>query len=93
MNKTELVNAVAKKSGMTIKEADVALNAVFAVIEDVLASGDKVQVTGFGNFEVKERGERDCRNPRTGEKLHVSASRNVSFAPSSVLKKKLNSKE
>jgi len=93
MNKTELVNAAAKKAGMTIKETDTVLNAVLEVMEDSLVAGNKVQVTGFGIFDIKERSERDCRNPRTGEKLHVSASRNVVFAPSSVLKKKLNNKE
>lgn len=92
MNKTELVNAAAKKAGLTIKDTDAALNAILEVMEDALVTGDKVQVTGFGVFQVNERAARDGRNPRTGEKLHVAASRNASFAPSSVLKKKLNNK-
>ncbi len=92
MNKTELINAAAKKAGLTIKETDAALNAVLEVMEEALVAGDKIQVTGFGVFQVNERAARDGRNPRTGEKLHVAASRSASFAPSSVLKKKLNNK-
>ncbi|MBQ7922326.1 MAG: HU family DNA-binding protein [Clostridia bacterium] len=93
MNKTELINAAAKKSGLTIKETEAALGAILEVMEDALVAGDKIQVTGFGVFHVTERAARDGRNPRTGEKLHVEASRNASFAPSSVLKKKLNNKD
>lgn len=93
MNKTELINAAAKKAGLTIKETDAALNAILEVVEDALIAGDKVQLTGFGVFQVTERAAREGRNPRTGEKLQVEASRGASFAPSSVLKKKLNNKD
>ena len=90
MNKTELVNCAAKKAGMTIKETEGALNAILAVLEEQLVAGDKIQVTGFGTFGVKETAEREGRNPKTGEKIHIAASRSASFAPSTVLKKKLN---
>ncbi len=75
MNKTELVNAVALKSELTKKDAEKAVNAVFDAIKEAVAAGDKVQLIGFGTFESKERGERECRNPRTGETIKVPASK------------------
>jgi len=93
MNKKELINAAAKKSALTIKETEAAFNAIMAVMEEALLANDKVQLTGFGTFDVKCQEERDCRNPRTGEQIHVSASRKVTFTPSVVLKKKLNDQE
>ena len=92
MNKTELVNAAAKRSALTIKETDAALNAILAVMEEALLAEDKVQITGFGTFDIKKQAEREGRNPRTGEQIHISASRNATFTPSLVLKKKLNNK-
>ncbi len=92
MNKTELVNAAAKRSALTIKETDAALNAILAVMEEALLAEDKVQITGFGTFDIKKQTEREGRNPRTGEQIHIAASRNVTFTPSLVMKKKLNNK-
>ena len=92
MNKTELVNAAAKRSALTIKETDEALNAILAVMEEALLAEDKVQITGFGTFDIKKQAEREGRNPRTGAQIHINASRNATFTPSLVLKKKLNSK-
>jgi len=92
MNKTELVNAAAKRTALTIKETDEALNAILAVMEEALLAEDKVQITGFGTFDIKKQVEREGRNPRTGEQIHISASRNATFTPSLVLKKKLNNK-
>ena len=80
MNKTELVEAIEKKTGFTKKDADAAVKAA-------LRACDKVQLIGFGTFEVKERAAREGRNPQTGEKMIVAASRSVHFKPSSNLKK------
>ncbi|MEF9895010.1 MAG: HU family DNA-binding protein, partial [Clostridia bacterium] len=65
MNKTSFVAAVAEKSGLTQKQADVALTAVLDTIVEALKQGEKVQLTGFGTFEVRERTEREGRNPAT----------------------------
>ncbi len=92
MNKTELVNAASKKAGLTIKETDNALCAILEVMEEALLAEDKVQITGFGTFDIKKQGEREGRNPRTGEHIHIMPSRNATFTPSLVLKKKLNNK-
>ncbi len=92
MNKTELVNAAAKRAELTIKETDAALSAILEVMEEALMAEDKVQITGFGTFEIRKQGERDGRNPRTGEQIHIMPSRNAAFIPSLVLKKKLNNK-
>ena len=73
MNKTELVNAIAKNEGIEKKCAEKAVNAVVAAISDALAAGEKVQLIGFGTFEVRERAEKEARNPRTGETIKVAA--------------------
>ena len=65
MNKAELVSAVAEKTGMSKKDSEKAVNAAFDTITEALAAGDKVQLVGFGAFEVKERGARIGRNPKT----------------------------
>lgn len=67
MNKTELVNAVAEKADFSKKDADKAVAAVLDSITDALAQGDKVQIVGFGTFEVRARAEKQGRNPKTGE--------------------------
>ena len=79
MNKTELVTAVADKAEMTKKDAEKAINAVFASIEEALASGDKVQIIGFGTFEVKNRKEREGHNPKKNEKIMIPASKSPVF--------------
>ncbi|WP_301109961.1 MULTISPECIES: HU family DNA-binding protein, partial [Sporosarcina] len=63
MNKTELINSVAEAAGLTKKDATKAVEAVFDTIQSTLANGDKVQLIGFGNFEVRERAARKGRNP------------------------------
>ncbi|SMB89482.1 bacterial nucleoid protein Hbs [Thermanaeromonas toyohensis ToBE] len=75
MNKAELVASVAEKAEMTKKDAEKAVNALFASIEEALARGDKVQLVGFGTFEVKERAARVGRNPRTGEEISIAATK------------------
>lgn len=86
MNKTELVAAAAEQTGMTKKDTEKALNAAFDVIAFALSKGEKVQVSGFGIFEVKEREARMGRNPRTGEAMEIAASRTPTFKASKTLK-------
>ena len=76
MNKAELINAVAEKTGFTKKDAETAVNATMGVIQDTLQGGDKVQLIGFGTFEVRQRKARTGRNPRKpGETIQIAASK------------------
>jgi DNA-binding protein HU-beta len=86
MNKTELINKVAEQSELTKKDATKAVEAVFASISEALQTGDKVQIIGFGNFEVRERAARKGRNPQTGEEIEISASKIPAFKPGKALK-------
>ncbi len=86
MNKTELINAVAAKAELSKKDADKAVAAVFAAIEEALVKGDKVQLIGFGTFEVKERAARTGHNPQTGATIEIAASKVPGFKASSALK-------
>jgi DNA-binding protein HU-beta len=86
MNKTELVNAVAESSELSKKDATKAVDAVFDSILNALKDGDKVQLIGFGNFEVRERAARKGRNPQTGEEIEISASKVPAFKPGKALK-------
>ena len=86
MNKMDLVNSVAEKTDMTKKDAEKVINAVFEGINNALAKGDKVQLVGFGTFEVKERAARIGRNPRTGEEISIPATRVPSFKPGKSLR-------
>lgn len=90
MNKTQLIDVVANDSGLKKKEAEAAVNAVLKAIEDALADGDRVQLIGFGNFEVKETKERDGINPQTGAKIKIAASKRPTFSASKALKDKVN---
>lgn len=86
MNKTELVAAVAAKAGISKKDADAAVAAVFASVTDALAKGDKVQLIGFGTFEVRAREARQGRNPKTGEAMTIAASKVPAFKAGAALK-------
>ena len=86
MNKTELINAIAKKSGLSKKDSEKALNAALDTIVDTMKAGDKVQLIGFGSFEVKERAERTGRNPRTKETITIPASKAPIFKAGKALK-------
>ena len=86
MNKTELVAAVAEKSGLTKKDAERVVNAAFETITAELVKGEKVQLSGFGIFEVKAREARVGRNPRTKEAIEIPASKAPVFKPSKALK-------
>ena len=85
MNKTDLVNAVAA-TGLSKKDADAAVKAVFDSITEALKNGEKVQLIGFGTFEVRERAEKEARNPRTGETIKVAATKVPAFKAGQALK-------
>ncbi len=86
MNKTELINAVAAKAEISKKDADKALAAVIASIEEALVKGEKVQLIGFGTFEVKERAARTGHNPKTGAAIEIAAAKIPSFKAGAALK-------
>lgn len=86
MNKTQLVTEVAAKAGLTKEQAANAVNAVFGTMSDALASGDKIQLVGFGTFSVKYRNEKVSKNPRTGESITVPASYKPAFSAGKSLK-------
>ena len=90
MNKTELINVVAEATDLKKKDAEAAVNAVFAAIADALKAGDKVQLIGFGTFEVKEVAAREGRNPKTGETIKIAAAKKPAFSASKVLKDQVN---
>ena len=90
MNKSQLIEAVAAKNGMKKKDAEAAVNAVTETIAEAMKNGEKVQLVGFGTFEVKARGARTGRNPKTGETIEVPASKHLAFSASKALKDQLN---
>ena len=86
MNKAELVSRMAEKSELTKKEAEMALNALMESIQEALVSGDKVQLVGFGSFEVRKRAARKGRNPQTKEEIKIPASKAPVFKAGKSLK-------
>ena len=90
MNKAELVAAVAEKASISKKDAEAAVKAFTEVVTDELKKGEKVQVVGFGTFEVSERGERTGRNPQTGEDIKIAASKAPKFKAGKAFKDALN---
>jgi DNA-binding protein HU-beta len=90
MNKTELVAAIAENAGLTKKDAEKALVAFTEVVADELKKGEKVQLVGFGTFEVSERAAREGRNPQTGETMNIAASKAPKFKPGKALKDEVN---
>ena len=86
MNKAELINATAEKAGLSKKDTEAAVAAMIDVITEALAEGDKVQLVGFGAFEVKARAERIGRNPKTKEEIKIAASKVPVFKPGKALK-------
>jgi len=86
LNKAELVSAVAEKADMSKKDAEKAVKAVFDVIEQTLAQSEKVQLVGFGTFEVKDRAERTGRNPQTKETILIPAAKVPGFKAGKALK-------
>lgn len=92
MNKTDMITAVAGKACMTKKNAEQAINAVFEVISDSLAQGDKVQIIGFGTFKVSNRKAREGRNPRNKEPIWIEATKTPAFKAGKQLKDLVNGK-
>lgn len=86
MNKTELTAAVCNKTGMSKKDGEKAVAAVLDAVTEALAAGEKVQLVGFGTFEVRERGERTGRNLKTGEAITIAASKTPAFKAGKALK-------
>lgn len=86
MTKTELIDQVAEKSGLTKKDTGKAVDAIFSVLTEALSKGDKVQLVGFGSFEVKERSARMGRNPQTGAAIEIKARKVPVFKPGKALK-------
>jgi DNA-binding protein HU-beta len=92
VNTSQVIEHVAERTGMTKAQAKQAVSAVMDVVGERLAAGDRVQISGFGTFEVRERAEREGINPRTREKTKIAASRSVGFRASSTLKDRVAGK-
>ena len=92
MNKTELVAAMAEKTGLSKKDAESALKAFIDTVTDELKADGKVQLVGFGTFEVSERAAREGRNPQTGETMKIEASKSPKFKAGKALKDMVNGK-
>ena len=86
MNKTELIAAVAEKANLSKKDAEAAVSAVLDAVTDELVKGGKVQLIGFGSFEVRERAAKQGRNPKTGEAMHIPATKVPAFKAGNALK-------
>lgn len=86
MTKTELISAVAEKANLTKKDADKAVSAVIEAVTDALANGDKVQLVGFGTFEVRERAAKEGINPATKQKMNIPAKKVPAFKAGKALK-------
>ena len=95
MNKTDLVEKVARKTGMTLKDSKIVVDAIFSTVpkEGIIATelnaGRKVQITGFGTFQIRKRKKREGRNPQTGEPIQIPASRFPSFSAGRTLKDRI----
>lgn len=90
MNKAQLIEVIAKESGLKKKEAEAAVNAFMEAVSGALEDGDKVQLIGFGTFEVKDKPAREGHNPATGEKISIPASKRPGFTASKALKDRVN---
>lgn len=90
MNKTELINVVSAETEISKKDVDAVIAATVKAITDALKEGDKVQLIGFGTFEVKAVAEREGRNPKTGETITIAAAKKPVFSASKVLKDEVN---
>ncbi len=93
MTKADIVEKVYEKIGFSKKEASELVELIFGSLKDVLCSGEKVKISGFGNFIVREKKARTGRNPQTGDKITISERRVLTFKPSQVLKGLLNGED
>ncbi len=90
MNKQQIIDAAADSAEMSKSDMATALDAVLETITDALKAGEKVAISGFGSFEVRDRAAREARNPQTGETIHVAASKAPAFKPGKALKDAVN---
>lgn len=90
MTKADLVNCIYKNLDLTKKESAIIIDELFEIIKQTLESGEKVKISGFGNFVVRQKETRKGRNPHTGDELEITARKVVTFKPSQVLKRALN---
>lgn len=90
MTKVDLTEKIHIVSGFTKKESADMLEMVFSIIKDTLESGEKIKISGFGNFEVREKADRRGRNPQTGETITITARRILTFKPSTLLRQAIN---
>lgn len=93
MTKADIIEKVYQKIGFSKKEASELVEMVFNELKDVLCNGEKIKISGFGNFIVREKKERIGRNPQTGDQIKISARRVLTFRPSQVLKAVLNGED
>ena len=93
MNKTDLINSIASKSGLNKKNSEAALNAFIGSVDEALKGGDKVVLVGFGTFEVRKRAARKGRNPQTKKEITIPASKAPVFKAGKVLKDKVTKKK
>jgi integration host factor subunit alpha len=92
MTKADIVETIYEKIGFSRKESAEIVDLVFDLLKETLENGDKVKISGFGNFVVRGKRSRKGRNPQTGEEIQISARRVLTFKPSQVLRKALNTK-
>lgn len=90
MNKTDLVNVIVSEANVNEKDAKAVVNATLSAIANALKEGDKIQLLGFGTFEVKSVKEKDGRNPKTGDAIKIEAHKKVHFTPAQALKDHIN---
>ncbi len=90
MTKADIVQQVYEKLGTSKKESGQVVESVFSIVKETLENGENVKVSGFGNFIVRNKNSRKGRNPQTGEKIEISARRVLTFKPSQVLKRNMN---
>ena len=93
MNKTDLIAEIAKETGLTKKDAGSAVNAFVDIVSEELKKGGKVQLVGFGTFEISERAAREGRNPQTGEAMEIHSSKTPKFKAGKALKDFVNDKK
>jgi integration host factor subunit alpha len=92
MTKADIVERIYKEAGFSKKEAAELVDMVFKIIKDTLAKGEKVKISGFGNFSIRDKATRVGRNPQTGQAMEISARRVLTFKPSQILKEDITSR-
>lgn len=90
MTKADIVEKVHTTTGLSKKDSTVMMESVFAIMKEALEAGESIKVSGFGNFEVKQKADRKGRNPQTGEAITIEARRVLTFKPSTILRQSIN---